>query len=67
MKITVNDIVENIADNTTVAQLIEARGIAGQGGVAVAVNGKVVKKVDWDTHTLHELDSVLIINAAYGG
>lgn len=67
MKITVNDTIENVASGTTVAQLVEARGLASRGGVAVAVNGKVVRKPDWDSHTLHELDSVLVINAAYGG
>lgn len=67
MKITVNDIVCDVPSATSVEALVESRGLTGKGGVAVAVNGKVVRRNDWGAHTLRDLDSVLIINAAYGG
>lgn len=67
MEITVNDIVTRIEKNATVEDLVKQQGLEGKGGVAVAVNGKIVRKGDWSQHTLHPLDNVLIINAAYGG
>ena len=56
-----------VEKNITVEQLLQLQGMAGRGGVAVAVNGKIVKRPDWETKILHDLDNVLIINAAYGG
>lgn len=67
MKITINDIVRDVEPHTSVEEVVAMQGLEGKGGVAVAVNGKMVRRPDWASHTLHDLDSVLIINAAYGG
>lgn len=67
MEITVNDIVTHVESHTSVESLIALRGLQDKGGVAVAVNGKIVRRQDWCGHILKDLDNVLIINAAYGG
>ncbi len=67
MKITINDTVCDVQPRASVEDVVAMKGLAGKGGVAVAVNGKIVRRDDWSTHTLNDLDSVLIINAAYGG
>ena len=67
MKITINDVVTEVEKGASVADIIALQGLEGKGGVAVAVNGKIVRKDDWATYSLHDLDSLLIINAAYGG
>ena len=36
-------------------------------GIAIAVNNRMVPRSEWDSHTLHEDDSILIIKAVCGG
>jgi sulfur carrier protein len=37
------------------------------GGLAIAVNEKVITKNDWAVTTLHENDKVILIKATQGG
>lgn len=67
MQITINDIVTQVKSGSTVEDILKLQGYEGKGGVAVAVNGKIVRRDDRASHILHDLDNVLIINAAYGG
>lgn len=67
MEVTVNDIICHLNPRTSVQELIRLQGLEGKGGVAVAVNGKVVRRADWESAILKDFDNVLIINAAYGG
>lgn len=66
MKIILNDKETEIAEGMSVGELAEANG-AGQGGMAVAVNNRVVKRADWTETRLGEGDNVVLIKAAYGG
>ena len=53
---------------TTVAALLEARGIAADArGVAVALNGAVVPRAAWAETTLAAGDEIEIIKAMSGG
>ena len=36
-------------------------------GIAIAVNNRMVPRCEWDSYTLHEGDSILIIKAVCGG
>lgn len=38
-----------------------------EGGVAVAVNNKIVRRDEWNTFLLKENDKVIVIKAACGG
>jgi sulfur carrier protein len=51
-----------------VAQLLKLLGhAAGNKGIAVAVNGEVVPRSEWDGHRLHAGDEVEIVGAVQGG
>ena len=65
--LTVNGVAEPL-EATTVAALLAARDIAPDGrGVAVALNGAVVRRADWATTALNPGDSVEIVRAMQGG
>ncbi|MDE7125281.1 MAG: sulfur carrier protein ThiS [Muribaculaceae bacterium] len=66
MKIIVNGKELDITSSETVANLIDRLG-EGTGGIAVAVNDKLVRRNSWSSFQLSENDSVVIIKAAYGG
>ena len=49
-------------------ELLEESGIDGQrGGVAVALNGEVVPRVDWAQTSLKSNDKVEIVQIVRGG
>jgi sulfur carrier protein len=65
--LTVNGVAEPL-ETTTVAALLAARDIAPDGrGVAVALNGAVVRRADWATTALNPGDTVEIVRAMQGG
>ena len=45
----------------------EATGIGDARGVAMAVNGRVVRRRDWETTAIREGDRVEIVRAMQGG
>ena len=64
--LTVNGEAEPL-EATTVAALLAARDIAPGGrGVAVALNGAVVRRADWATTALNPGDTVEIVRAMQG-
>ena len=50
----------------SLAELLEEQGIATPG-TAVAVNGKVVRRTEWNAAPLHDGASVTVIRATQGG
>jgi sulfur carrier protein len=65
--LTVNGVAEPLSAPTVAALLVE-RDIAPNGrGVAVALNGAVVRRVDWATTALNPGDTVEIVRAMQGG
>lgn len=66
MQITVNNKPRQLDSALTVEELLEADKVPG-AGTAVAVNGKLVPRVQWADRLLTGDESVLIITAAYGG
>lgn len=66
MTIKINDKDYEVADGATVADVAAAYGIAPKG-VAVAVNGSVVAPSQWESVTLADGDSLVVIKAFYGG
>jgi sulfur carrier protein len=65
--LTVNGVAEPLSA-ATVAALLAAREIAPDGrGVAVALNGAVVRRADWATTRLNAGDTVEIVRAMQGG
>lgn len=54
------------SEQLTIAELLAQKGISTKG-TAVALNGKIALRKDWETRLLKEGDSLVIIKAAYGG
>ncbi|MDE7160771.1 MAG: sulfur carrier protein ThiS [Muribaculaceae bacterium] len=54
------------APRLTVRELLDIHHIT-PAGIAVARNGKVVRKADWASAELAEGDSVIVITAVCGG
>ena len=65
MKIIVNG-EERETDKATIFELLKELDIVA-GRVAVEVNLKVIKKVEFETYRLHEGDSVEIVYFVGGG
>ena len=38
-----------------------------ESGIAVAVNGDVVPKTDWESRIIADGDAIMVIRAFYGG
>ena len=66
MKITFNGNTEELS-TTTLAELLESKGLADKTGIAVARNNTVVPRAEWDKIRLEEGDRILLIGATYGG
>lgn len=66
MKARVNGVEQELADGTTLAELIESRGVP-PSGVAVAVNGDVVRRSEWAQTMLHDGAVVEVLTAVQGG
>jgi sulfur carrier protein len=65
--LTINGVAEPLS-SATVAALLAERDIAPDGrGVAVALNGAVVRRADWTTTMLNAGDTVEIVRAMQGG
>ena len=54
------------AQGETVEQLLERRGVDGRG-IAVAIDGIVVRRAEWRSTVLQDGCSVEIVSAAAGG
>ncbi len=61
-----NDMPRQLATGETVAELLREL-VLPERGIAVAVNGEVVRRADWLTHRLAEGDRVDVLTAAQGG
>jgi thiazole synthase len=68
MTVELNGHQVTLPEAATVAAAIEASGArAGQGGLAVAVDGEVVPRGKWETTELSEGQSVEVVAAIQGG
>ena len=66
MTATINGERREVSDGTTVAALLRSLGLPGEG-VAVAVNGEVVRRAAAERMALCDGDVVEIIKAVAGG
>jgi sulfur carrier protein len=59
---------EELPDGATVADAVKAVGLDGEHrGVAVAVDGEVVRHTEWETTTLGNRQAVEVVMAVQGG
>lgn len=66
MKITVNGAIADIPAGMSVGDLVRQR-IDDRRRVAVARNGEVVPRAEWDSTTLAESDAVEVLAPVAGG
>ena len=68
MNIQVNGKARTLDSEQNVAELVfELNGSAETQGVAVAINGQIVRRTDWKTRTLRDNDEVEVLRAVSGG
>ena len=68
MIVQVNGRPADLPDGATVADAVKAVGIDGERrGVAVAVDGEVVRSADWERTPLAERQAVEVVRAVQGG
>jgi thiazole synthase len=67
MRVELNGEPTALPDGATVAAAIEASGAAAWRGVAVAVDGEVVPRSEWDATRLHEGEKIEVLAAIQGG
>lgn len=66
MRIKVNGEPRSMADGATVADVLAALGLPSTG-VAVAVDGEVVRRADWSVSELGDGAAVEVLTAVQGG
>lgn len=66
MKITVNGTVADVAEGVSVGDLVRQR-VDDRRRVAVARNGEVVPRAEWDQTVLVEADTVEVLVPVAGG
>ena len=67
MRVELNGKPTALPDGATVAGAIDASGAAARRGVAVAVDGEVVPRSEWDATRLHEGEKIEVLAAIQGG
>lgn len=68
MIVQVNGRPAELPDGATVADAVKIVGLDGERrGVAVAVDGEVVRNADWDRTPLTERQAVEVVRAVQGG
>ncbi len=68
MRIELNGEPRELADGSTLADAVRASGVAREGrGVAVALDGEVVPRAEWDSTRLAEGSAVEVLAAVQGG
>ena len=63
----VNDRRMPVPEDATVSGLARELGFGDRKGIAVALNGAVVPRSDWDLRKIGAEDRLLIIRATQGG
>lgn len=66
MEIFINRTPKQVADGTTLAELLSHEGIAADG-TAAAIDNKVVPRSAWTSAVLHEGARITVIRAVCGG
>jgi sulfur carrier protein len=67
VKIALNGRTVEIPAEATVSDAVEASGAEARRGVAVAVEGEVVPRSEWDSTPLRDGQQVEVLHAVQGG
>ncbi|MDR2408953.1 MAG: sulfur carrier protein ThiS [Bacteroidales bacterium] len=67
MNITINNKPYKTDDDCNLIEILEKVQITNHFGVAIAVNNTVVPKTEWGKYIVKDRDTILVINAIFGG
>ncbi|MDR0603492.1 MAG: sulfur carrier protein ThiS [Bacteroidales bacterium] len=67
MDITINNKPYTTDDDSNLIDVLEKVQLTDQFGVAIAVNNTVVPKTEWEKYIVKDRDTILVINAIFGG
>ena len=67
MKVTVNGQPRELLDGARLGDVVAGLSGGRRTGIAVAVNGEVVPKSDWDEALVDENDVIEVLSAIGGG
>lgn len=68
MEIVVNGVSRQVIPPLTLRELLETLRLPTlESGIAVSVNGEVVRKAEWSQLALKERDEVEVVQATQGG
>ena len=67
MEIIVNSKPVTIEDDFTIQQYLDSLGLANKKAIAVAVNGEIVRKDEYNEFIITDGDSMEIVRAIGGG
>ncbi|MFA8343053.1 MAG: sulfur carrier protein ThiS [Rhodothermaceae bacterium] len=67
MIIFINDEKQTVESGVDLSQLLHLNDLSEKKGIAVALNGSVVSRSNWNKTELKENDKILIISATRGG
>jgi len=65
--IYINGIEYNLLKETPLLDVLNQNGIPVGNGIAIAINNKVVTKLNWETQRVKLNDNILLIKATQGG
>jgi len=67
MNVTVNGAPQDLPEGATVTEVLPEEDAQGRLGVAVALNGEVVRRAEWATTHVKPGDKIEILRAVGGG
>lgn len=66
MNITINEVKTEVGDGLNLTEVLKLKNIS-PAGIALALNGSVIPRGQYDSTQLKDGDALLIIKAFYGG
>ncbi len=67
MNVIVNQQTVELPESSSISSLFLKLKIESQKGIALAVNGQIIRKANWNEFQFSENDKVTIIRATQGG
>jgi sulfur carrier protein len=67
MNIKLNNTVHELEEGTSLLQFLERISLHQVKGTAIALNGKVIPRSNWQSQKLNHSDTLIMITASQGG
>lgn len=67
MQLTINGNIRRLEEAHALAQVLQQLAIETGGGIAIALNDRVVPRAEWESTAVSDGDRIEIIHAVQGG